>query len=849
MTRKRSTNSSKPTRRAASPTRGRRAASPKKPRTQQTLAAGSQWLVSGLRLSLDESVALEREGLLQDSSLLRALVAAQLGLAPQTIASAQLRRRSVDARHKQDVHFTATVAITLAEDGAATIPSALRLTPYKAPEPLEIPDCGGLQATLSIPRPLVVGAGPAGLFCAWVLAQAGLKPLLIEQGAAVDERRAAVEAFEQGAELDLYSNVQFGEGGAGTFSDGKLNTGIKSPHIRQVLQLLVEAGAPEEILVDAKPHIGTDRLGDAVKAIRQQIEEAGGKVAFHHHLDRLVFSPRGSVCEAVITDLVHGQSWARKTSSVVLACGHSARDTFSMLQDLGVPLSRKPFAVGVRIEHTQDAINRMQYGSAAGHEALGAADYKVAVHTQDGRGVYSFCMCPGGSVVAAASEEGRLCVNGMSNYRRDGENANSALLVEVRPEDIPGEDPLAAVAFQRELEQRAYERGAQEGQPWNAPAERVGDFLYGRTPQPSVTVAPSYPRGVVWTDLRSLFPSWIGDALAEALPVIDKKMPGFCDEEAVLTAPEARSSSPVRMDRDPESLQSVYSASSGLYPCGEGAGYAGGIMSAAVDGIRVAHAVIAALQEQAADSLPSSQGEGAEGSSSSDGSDAAIALAVPTQNGAPETESEERVPLTTEAQAAQRLTAGQPLIAATDTVYGLGVAVEYCPSPQVLYDLKGRPDAKPIAWLVPGVQALETYGMAIPGGAYALAKQFWPGALTLVVNATDRVPEAYRSSEGTIGLRCPNAPQLIQLMEEVSSPLAMTSANPSGCPAPSLAAAVDEGLAEAVGGVLMGTDPVGGVASTVVDCTHGIPQVVREGAIDESAILAVWGQTYASEWS
>ena len=579
-------------------------------------------------------------------SLSRAAIVSALGVAPEDVASFSLVKRSVDARKKSNVHFNATYAVRLAQGvvyDALSPARGVNVRAYDPPAPLAIPDLRSL-ATSSDGRIVVAGTGPAGLFCALFLAEAGLRPLVVERGAAVDERTAAIESFNAGGPLDAAANVQFGEGGAGTFSDGKLTTGTKSPHIRHVLEAFVQAGAPDEILWQAKPHIGTDKLPAVVKSIRERIISAGGEVRFLTRLADIELSG-GAVRSVVLEDSRTGAREAVEASRVIVACGHSARDVFELARDRGFALERKPFSMGVRIEHPQSLINRAQYGAAAKHTALGAADYKMAVRVparangtrtdvaseNATRGVYTFCMCPGGEVVAAASEEGGVVVNGMSRFARDGENSNSALLADVRPDDLPGDDVMEGVRLQREVEHAAFELACRNGGvPYAAPAQTVGGFLSGatsssgqaegkqlggtvaaasearrRTVAPEshsrLVVRPSYPRGVVWCDLRECLPAFICDALAQGLPLLDAKLHGFADPTAVLTGPETRSSSPIRMVRG-QNFQARLASdlpdsdeepATRVYPCGEGAGYAGGIMSAAVDGLRVAEAIAA----------------------------------------------------------------------------------------------------------------------------------------------------------------------------------------------------------------------------------------------------------------
>ncbi len=496
-----------------------------------------------------------------------------LRISNSKIRQVRIVRRSVDARKKPDVKIVYTIDVVVEGNENKILKNARCKRASIAPiSYYKVPKCDSVPEK----RPVVVGFGPGGMFAALALAMAGQRPLVLERGEDAASRHEKVEKFFATGELDPKSNVQFGEGGAGTFSDGKLNTGLNNPRISWVLERFVECGASESILFDAKPHVGTDVLLTVVQSLRKKIIDLGGEVRFNTCLTD-IRCENGAVT-AVVTD--SGQEIP--CDHLVLAIGHSARDTLQWLQEKQIPMERKPFAMGVRIEHPQSVVDLAQYGCSS--PTLPPADYKLVKHLEDGT-VYTFCMCPGGYVVAAASEEGGVVTNGMSYADRAGENANAALLVSIKPEDIPYPGALGGVQWQREIEQAAFRLT----HSYRAPAQRVGDFLAGIPSQEAGSVKPTYRPGVHWCDLHSVLPEHITAALKAAIPMLDGNLKGFAHPDAVLTGPETRSSSPVRILRG-EDKQSI--GLRGLYPCGEGAGYAGGIMSAALDGIEVAESII-----------------------------------------------------------------------------------------------------------------------------------------------------------------------------------------------------------------------------------------------------------------
>ena len=536
--------------------------------------------ITELKLPLDHA----------EADLLTALVT-KLGIRAEQVTRFAIFRRGYDSRKKADIQLVYTLDFEVPPAVAAYLLKKFKRDVNLLPTPdtsykfvAEAASFGAKQL-----RPVVIGFGPCGIMAALILAQMGLRPIILERGKVGRERTLDTWALWRKSELNTESNVQFGEGGAGTFSDGKLWTQTKDPkhYGRKVLQEFVAAGAPEEILYVSKPHVGTFRLVKMVEHMRATIIALGGEFRFQHKVVDVEFDETQNVksIRAVVTEDAHGVRETLATDHVVLAIGHSARDTFTMLFDRGVHIEAKPFSIGFRVEHPQGLIDRARFGPSAGNAILGAADYKLVHHATNGRSVYSFCMCPGGTVVAATSEAGRVVTNGMSQYSRNERNANAGIVVGITPDDYPGH-PLAGIAFQQQWESRAYELG---GRNYHAPAQLVGDFVAGIASTALGGVTPSYKPGVTLTDLASALPDYAVAAIREAIPAFEKQIPGFFMADAVLTGVETRTSSPIRITRRDDDLQSLNVR--GLFPAGEGAGYAGGIMSAGIDGIRVAEAI------------------------------------------------------------------------------------------------------------------------------------------------------------------------------------------------------------------------------------------------------------------
>ncbi len=514
-------------------------------------------------------------GIDENLELMPKKLAEKLGVGVAQIKEWHVVKESIDARKEHDLHFTYTIdcAVENEKEILKRIKKDVSVaTPYvyHAPEPGVV----GLKD-----RPVVVGFGPAGMFAALLLAQQGFKPIVLERGECVEDRIKSVEAFWERGKLNPNSNVQYGEGGAGTFSDGKLTTRVKDPRVQKVLEEFVRFGAPKDILYAAHPHIGTDKLRGIVKNLREEIIRLGGEICFLEQLQDVEII-QGRLCS------ITTQHRKINCSQMILAIGHSARDTMRMLMKRGMYIEPKAFAIGARIEHPQEIINKAQFKSNAGHPRLKAAEYRLTHQANNGRGVYTFCMCPGGYVVPSASMEGGVVVNGMSEHARDGRNANSALLVQVRPEDY-GNTPEKAIEFQETIERKAFEVG---GRNYRAPAQLVEDFLAHRASTKIKEVEPSYALGVTLCDLHDILPSYVCEALEDGIKGLDKKLKGFAMGSAILSGVETRSSSPIRIVRSKEACMSTNVE--GVYPCGEGAGYAGGIVSAAIDGLRCAEHII-----------------------------------------------------------------------------------------------------------------------------------------------------------------------------------------------------------------------------------------------------------------
>ncbi|NBG86995.1 NAD(P)/FAD-dependent oxidoreductase [Isachenkonia alkalipeptolytica] len=526
--------------------------------------------ISNIKINIEKKQDLEKE-------ILR-----YLKISKEDLLSYTIEKKSIDAR-KNTISFIYRVSVAVKNEKKVLQgknlknlewiknPEKKRVVPKKSPKTFR-------------KAPIVVGSGPAGLLAALTLAKSGARPILLERGRPVEERSREVYDFWEKGILKVNSNVQFGEGGAGTFSDGKLTTQIKDPRCQTVLKTLIDAGAPLEIAYLNKPHVGTDILEVVVKNLRERINALGGKVLFSHQVTDLIIEKER------IRGVVVNEQEEILSDHVILALGHSARDTFLMLHEKGVDLEQKPFSLGLRIEHLQEKIDKVQYGKYYNHPRLKAGDYKLSYRGKNGRGLYTFCMCPGGEVIGASSEKNRLVTNGMSRYKRDERNANSALLVSVYPKDFESDHPLAGVAYQRKWEEKAFCLG---GGNYHAPVQRVEDFLKGRKTKELGEVIPSYKPGYTFEDLEATLPSYVTETMKEGLPQLDRKLKGFGYGDAILTGVETRSSSPIRILRK----ENYESRIEGLYPAGEGAGYAGGIISAAVDGLKIAEDLILKLQE------------------------------------------------------------------------------------------------------------------------------------------------------------------------------------------------------------------------------------------------------------
>ncbi|MEA5009015.1 NAD(P)/FAD-dependent oxidoreductase [Clostridium tyrobutyricum] len=521
--------------------------------------------INNLTLHLDE-----------DKDDLRKKAAKKLRLKEDDLKNFKILRESIDARRKNKIKFNYIVEINLKNEEKIVSKINDRDVILKKEDtikPLEF----GTQYMSN--RPVIVGMGPAGMFAGLILAKYGYKPIILERGEKVEDRTKNVEIFHKTGNLNTESNIQFGEGGAGTFSDGKLTTRIKDKRCNIVLETFVECGAPKEILYSGKPHVGTDILKKVVKNIRNKIEEQGGKILFNTRFKDINIKDKKIESVKAGDDII-------PCDNLVLAIGHSSRDTYEMLFKNGIFMEQKPFAIGVRVEHLQHMIDINQYGKYAEHPKLKASDYRLTARSKDGRGVYSFCMCPGGKVVAASSENGRLAINGMSNYKRDAKNANSAVVVMVGKDDFGSDLPLSGIEFQRHYEELAYKLG---GGNYMAPVQLIRDFLDDKVSTELGDVEPSYRPGYEFRDLRKCLPKAVSDALKDGFINFERKIQNFSNGNGVITGIETRTSAPVRISRN-ENLESI--SAEGVYPCGEGAGFAGGIMSAAVDGIKIAEKII-----------------------------------------------------------------------------------------------------------------------------------------------------------------------------------------------------------------------------------------------------------------